>query len=414
MKALADSLTIIGQPLRDEEFVSYLLAGLDKDYDALYQVVNSRTTCIPIRDLFSQLMATETRIAARRAETGAAMYYPAAQVAAHGSAYGAGGDPQIAAFGAARGGGGFRPTYRPNFRPPSPPVTKMAPTSAPSGSGNNKKNAPRVVCQLCGVAFHTASKCFKRFNRNFLGIGNDGSNTDHQVAMAMTAQGGGYGGQQSVDPSWYTDSGATHHVTHELNRLTTKKPYYGTDFVHAANGKGMRIHNVGHALLPTPSSKPLHLNRILHVPDSTSNLLSMSKLSRDNNVFIELHPYDLFVKDRDTREPVLRGRCHGGLYEIKAPIIKQALSSVKVSRDMWHSRLGHPASQIVQHVLHSHDLPSSHESNKIRPVCDACQQGKSHQLPFSLSTRVTKSPLEIIYSDVWGLPKLQSVDIVFM
>jgi histone deacetylase 1/2 len=35
-------------------------------------------------------------------------------------------------------------------------------------------------------------------------------------------------------------------------------------------------------------------------------------------------------------------------------------------------------------------------------VCDACQQGKSHQLPFSLSTRVTTAPLEIIYSDVWG------------
>jgi histone deacetylase 1/2 len=35
-------------------------------------------------------------------------------------------------------------------------------------------------------------------------------------------------------------------------------------------------------------------------------------------------------------------------------------------------------------------------------VCDACQQGKSHQLPSSLSTRVTTTPLEIIYSDVWG------------
>jgi histone deacetylase 1/2 len=34
-------------------------------------------------------------------------------------------------------------------------------------------------------------------------------------------------------------------------------------------------------------------------------------------------------------------------------------------------------------------------------VCDACQQGKSHKFPFSLSTRVTTAPLEIIYSDVW-------------
>jgi histone deacetylase 1/2 len=69
---------------------------------------------------------------------------------------------------------------------------------------------------------------------------------------------------------------------------------------------------------------------------------------------------------------------------------------------MWHRRLGHPSLQVVQHVLRSHELPSLHESNKIESVCDACQQGKSHQLPFSLSTRVTKFPLEIIYSDVWG------------
>jgi hypothetical protein len=109
----------------------------------------------------------------------------------------------------------------------------------------------------------------------------------------------------------------------------------------------MRIHNIGHAILPTPSFKQLELKKILHVPQARINLLSMSKLSQDNNVFIELHPHDLFVKDLDTKEPILRGRCHGGLYEIKAPVIKQALSSIKVSHDMWHSRLGHPASQVI-------------------------------------------------------------------
>jgi hypothetical protein len=80
----------------------------------------------------------------------------------------------------------------------------------------------------------------------------------------------------------------------------------------------------------------------------------------------------------------------------------QALSSVKVSRDTWHGHLGHPVLQVVKHVFHSHDLPSIYESNKIEPVYDACQQQKSHQLPFSLSTRVIKFLLEIIYLDVWG------------
>jgi histone deacetylase 1/2 len=41
-------------------------------------------------------------------------------------------------------------------------------------------------------------------------------------------------------------------------------------------------------------------------------------------------------------------------------------------------------------------------SNKYTLVGDACQQGKSHQLPFSLSQHVATAPLELIYSDVWG------------
>jgi hypothetical protein len=126
-------------------------------------------------------------------------------------------------------------------------------------------------------------------------------------------------------------------------KLTTKEPYHGNEHVQTTNRAGMRIHNIGHATLSTPSSRSLDLKQILHVPQACNNLLSMSKLSNDNNVSIELHPYDLFVKDLETKEAILRGRCHGGLYEIKAPVIKQALSSVKVSRDMWHSHLGHPA-----------------------------------------------------------------------
>lgn len=35
-------------------------------------------------------------------------------------------------------------------------------------------------------------------------------------------------------------------------------------------------------------------------------------------------------------------------------------------------------------------------------VCDACQRAKSHQLPYSLSNHVSLSPLELVFSDVWG------------
>jgi hypothetical protein len=60
MKALADELMSIGQPLQDSELISYILAGLPQEYDALYEVVNLRTTPMPIRDLYAQLQATDT------------------------------------------------------------------------------------------------------------------------------------------------------------------------------------------------------------------------------------------------------------------------------------------------------------------------------------------------------------------
>jgi hypothetical protein len=82
MKALSDSLTSIGMPLRDDEFISSLLAGLGEEYDALFEVVNARTTPMQIRDLFSQLQATEQRKLAQRRTHGGAAHYPAAHAAA--------------------------------------------------------------------------------------------------------------------------------------------------------------------------------------------------------------------------------------------------------------------------------------------------------------------------------------------
>jgi hypothetical protein len=221
-------------------------------------------------------------------------------------------------------GGGFRPPFRPDTRClPQQYQPKVTAPAAPGAKSTTGGRAP-VVCQLCGIPRHVASKCFKRFNHDFLNIGNNWSNTKKLIAMAANSvvAFSAHGGQQGyVDPAWYADSFATHHVMHELDKLTTKEPYHGTEHVQIANRAGMHIHNIGHAILPTPSSRSLALKHILHVPQECHNLLSMSKLSNDNNVFIELHPCDLFVKDLDTKQPILRGRCRGGLYEIKALVI---------------------------------------------------------------------------------------------
>jgi histone deacetylase 1/2 len=136
-----------------------------------------------------------------------------------------------------------------------------------------------------------------------------------------------------VDTNWYGDTGATDHITGELNQLTMKEKYKGREQIHTAIGQGMRISLVGHAIVNTPS-KSLHLNNCLHVPHATKNLFSVHRFTKDNNVFIEFHPWYFFVKDQATKRVLLKGRCVRGLYSLisSSPIKnKQVLSVTKPS-----------------------------------------------------------------------------------
>jgi hypothetical protein len=60
-----------------------------------------------------------------------------------------------------------------------------------------------------------------------------------------------------------------------------------------------------------------------------------------------------------------------------------------------------PCYLIVRQVLSENNFPFIQESNK-ESVCDACQKGKSHQLPYPRSTSVSSGPLDLIFSDVSG------------
>jgi hypothetical protein len=174
-----------------------------------------------------------------------------------------------------------------------------------------------------------------------------------------------------VDPSWYADTGATDHLTYNLDKLHMKEQYHGKDHVRTANGAGMRITHIGQSILPTPSH-PLHLKDVLHVPSVTRNLLLVKKFTRDNNVFFEFHPWNLCVKDWDTRGILLIGGSRGGLHNLNASSSsRHAFSSTMVSLSRWNFRLGHPATPVVQHILHRHDIPSELVNNDV--ICDACQ-----------------------------------------
>jgi hypothetical protein len=61
-----------------------------------------------------------------------------------------------------------------------------------------------------------------------------------------------------VDTNGYVDSGASDHITSELEKLTVRDKYHGQDQVHTLSGSGMKMSSIGHTVLHT-LHKDLHL-----------------------------------------------------------------------------------------------------------------------------------------------------------
>lgn len=67
-----------------------------------------------------------------------------------------------------------------------------------------------------------------------------------------------------MDPNWYTNSGATNHVTATLDNLTLQIDYKGNEKLMVGNGSHLAITHTCYSILPTSQpSLPLHLNDVL-------------------------------------------------------------------------------------------------------------------------------------------------------
>lgn len=97
----------------------------------------------------------------------------------------------------------------------------------------------------------------------------------------------------AADDGWYLDSGATYHLTNNMENIQLREEYKGTDQLIIGNGKGISISHIGHAFLSfrasncTSTHTTIALRDILLVLSITKNLLSIYKLTSDNPLSVE-------------------------------------------------------------------------------------------------------------------------------
>ena len=77
-------------------------------------------------------------------------------------------------------------------------------------------------------------------------------------------------------PPWLLDSGASHHVTIDLNNLTLHAPYDGPDDIIIGDSTGLHITHSNTTSLSTPSNS-FTLHNVLCVPHMKINLISISQ-----------------------------------------------------------------------------------------------------------------------------------------
>ena len=170
-----------------------------------------------------------------------------------------------------------------------------------------------------------------------------------------------------------------------------------------SNGESLFITHTGSKTLSSPSNS-FKLNHVLCIPSMQKNLISVFKFCHQNNTFIESSPSSFFVKDLTIGTTLLQGQAKDGVYEWSDFPSQSSLiisfSSYKSFPTVWHHRLGHPLLSIYKHIVSTFGLELSECSN-FNFNCNSCQCNKRHKLPFSTSSLVSHSPLEIMFSEVW-------------
>ncbi|KAJ9542859.1 LOW QUALITY PROTEIN: hypothetical protein OSB04_029365 [Centaurea solstitialis] len=277
-------------------------------------------------------------------------------------------------------------------------VTQTHPRSSQSfphnsrGGGRGCGRGKRPYCQICRTNGHYADRCEQRYNRP----PPTSKNMAH-LAEAFSAA-CSINGDQS---DWFMDSGASAHMTSSSSNLDSAKPYFGYENVQVGNGNLIPISHIG----ATQVNSNIQLLDVLVVPQITKNLLSVRKLTFDFPVDILFSDEFFDIQNRQSGDVVARGTHKNGLYVLEQghSTFLAALRSkrLKASYELWHSRLGHVATDVIS-LLNKLGQVSVTSILPKPFVCSLCHLAKSKRLPFSVNEKRSSSVLDLIHCNLWG------------
>ncbi|KAK3005577.1 hypothetical protein RJ639_016411 [Escallonia herrerae] len=207
---------------------------------------------------------------------------------------------------------------------------------------------------------------------------------------------------KSLPPThtWLIDSGASHHMTGNLNFFSSiwDIPPSPVGLPDALQTNAIKAGSVSLA-------DGITLCHVLYVPNLAVNLISVSCLATDANCFVAFSNDICVLQDRTSKSPIGLGKMHRGVFVFQ-PLSTATVASVSESEsyELWHRRIGHPSSQPLIH------LPTvSVVSPSLKTICYVCCRAKHSRTIFPDSTSRAMDIFGLVHCDIWGPYRVSTI-----
>jgi len=190
-----------------------------------------------------------------------------------------------------------------------------------------------------------------------------------------------------VECSWWTlDSDASNHMTQNKNILMNEEEH--VEEINYANGNTTNSTHIGE-IQGNMNKELLKLKEVLYVPDIKRNLISISKLARDEYVIVFIKEYDdvyAYILDKYFNTISKIKASDNDVFEvcIKSSNILCNNVNTKGNDILWHRRIGHLT-----------------YGNKI-DKCEICMQAKMKNEPYGKAQNNSRKILELVHIDLVG------------